>query len=525
MSFLQQLADFFQNLFMGSSPEVKRKQALKKLESEMKLLSPVIYKNGMVQENFAEALRILYENTKPIHTILSETICSSDVNRNNHFTEQLLLTGFTREVQELLEELSYENRKSGAREADSLSRYFDSEHRKLEKILKHLNTPDFVRIDTVLEKLIQLHDICKFNYITALRIFDVNFSSDSGYKPRFQAIPLELLENTLQDLYFVTNGIDISNSCSNAIMALYDLFTQGNATPEQQEEIRGNLRKMQSVFKNFITEKILLNFIRIVKKAPEFQPKVAEYHANFRQTYAHYLQSRFDVDSARLKTELQDEKISSELYQIFGKSQMQMVTGYNAETNAMLMQSTPYSFTMVMPLQILKTFIVMYYEENVRQLLNDIAIEGYFNNQALKTEFSTNVYAVNEVLEHIGTFEARFSKEGDYSEEIFSNLIKDSLREGTQGGRLKDVVDRLNKNAKELIQIETNNIAHLSKQIQGIIVDSKKANSDIISNLQVLMRSSRNRANSEFLEKHAGAWETFVEIMKNYVIITNVEKK
>ena len=366
MSFLQQLADFFQNLFMGSSPEVKRKQALKKLESEMKLLSPVIYKNGMVQENFAEALRILYENTKPIHTILSETICSSDVNRNNHFTEQLLLTGFTREVQELLEELSYENRKSGAREADSLSRYFDSEHRKLEKILKHLNTPDFVRIDTVLEKLIQLHDICKFNYITALRIFDVNFSSDSGYKPRFQAIPLELLENTLQDLYFVTNGIDISNSCSNAIMALYDLFTQGNATPEQQEEIRGNLRKMQSVFKNFITEKILLNFIRIVKKAPEFQPKVAEYHANFRQTYAHYLQSRFDVDSARLKTELQDEKISSELYQIFGKSQMQMVTGYNAETNAMLMQSTPYSFTMVMPLQILKTFIVMYYEENVR---------------------------------------------------------------------------------------------------------------------------------------------------------------
>ena len=510
---------------MGSSPEVKRKQALKKIEGDLRAISPVIYKNGLIHENFAEALRVLYVNTKTVHNILGSTICTGNAERNNHFVEQLLLTGFSGEIQDVLDELSYERRKDGAREADSMSRYLDNEHRKLEKVIKHLNTPEFVQMDNVLEKLVQLNDICKYGFVTALRVFDVNYSSADGYKPRFQSIPVELLESSLMDLYFVASTMDITASCCNAILALYRLHTQGNVTPEQEEALSANLRTIQSVLKHYATPGILCSFIRLAKKDPEFQPKVAEYHADFRQNYARYLQNRFDVESARLKSELQDEKISAELNQIFGETQLQALTGYNADNNNTLKQSTPCSFTMVMPLQILKTFLVFYYEEHVRQLLNDIVIEGYFNNSALKSELSANVYAVNESLDHIAAFEARFAKDGEYNEEAFSNLIKDSHKDASSGGRLKDVIDRLNKSAKELIQIETNNIAHLSRQIQGIIVDSKKANSDIISNLHVLMRSSRNRANSEFLERHAGAWETFVEIMKNYVIITTVEKK
>ena len=114
MGIFQFFANVFESIFMSSSPEVKKKQALHKIDSELKNIQPNIFKSGMLQPNFAELIRILYENTKPIDDLLSETISSDDVKRHNFFCNQLLLTGFTGTSQEKLENLSYENRKEDA---------------------------------------------------------------------------------------------------------------------------------------------------------------------------------------------------------------------------------------------------------------------------------------------------------------------------------------------------------------------------------------------------------------------------
>ena len=63
------------------------------------------------------------------------------------------------------------------------------------------------------------------------------------------------------------------------------------------------------------------------------------------------------------------------------------------------------------------------------------------------------------------------------------------------------------------------------KKIKDILVESKKPSSEIIQNLKVLMISSRNRDNSDFMESQYGQWKVFLEIMKNYVIIGTIEKK
>ena len=73
MSFFKNISDFFQSIFMASSPEVKQKQALKKLASDLKNTDPQIYRDGSVLPPFADALKIMFENTKPIMDILSDT--------------------------------------------------------------------------------------------------------------------------------------------------------------------------------------------------------------------------------------------------------------------------------------------------------------------------------------------------------------------------------------------------------------------------------------------------------------------
>ena len=132
MSIFKSLAEFFQSLFQSSSPEVKQRQTVRKLENELKLLAPNLYKNSLVQPNFAAGLRILYSNTNKIGALLGETICSDNLERNHRFEEQLLLTGFDDEAQEIIQRMDYEQRKDGALQATSLLRYF-------EKIFQFIN--------------------------------------------------------------------------------------------------------------------------------------------------------------------------------------------------------------------------------------------------------------------------------------------------------------------------------------------------------------------------------------------------
>ncbi len=524
MSFIQTFKEFLQSVFMASSPEVKKRQALRKIENTLRVSTPAIYKGGVVLENFAEALRVLSINAKPLHELLSQTMCSDNYDRNAHFTEQLLLTGLPPEIQDILESLSYDNRKASARDADSLSRHFESEHRQLEKVLKYFNMPDFVRIDNVIDRIKQLNDLCKYSFVTALRLFDVGFSTAPNYTPNFQALPAELLDSSLCDLYYVCCDLDINTSTSNAIIALYQLYHKTTGENEETAALVENLKKIQSVLRHVLTNETLKNLICLAKKDPTYVPKKAIYNENARKHYGEFLENRFRIEEARLKNDLQDEKISDELKQIFSDKKMVAVAGYNTELNEQL-KTSPLSFTYCMPFQILKSFLTHYFEAHVKPLLNDIVIEGYFNNSAYKTEFSSAVYALNEALDRLKEFEDSFSRNKDFDEAVLLNLLSDARKNNNFNGRIKDMVDKINRIAKDIIQIEVNNIFHVYKLLGEIIVEAKKTHSDVITNLKVLTLSSRNRDNAELLEKQYSLWALFLEIMKNYVIITNTEKK
>ena len=265
--------------------------------------------------------------------------------------------------------------------------------------------------------------------------------------------------------------------------------------------------------------------IRISKKNYELVPERAVYNGNSRQKYADYLETRFRTDEARLKGEIQDAAINNEIKQIFGGAPLAAVQGYSKDLDFQLRQSTPFSFAWITPLQLLKNFISVFYEEHVKPLLNDIVIEGFFNNPAYKSEFSSAVFTCNDSLERINAFESKFTRGNEFDETNITSLIRDSHKDATFESTLKNLIDRINRQAKELIQTETTNVFQLYKKINDILIESKKPSSEVITNLKVLMISSRNRDNSDCMENQNGQWKVFLEIMKNYVIIGNIEKK
>ena len=81
----------------------------------------------------------------------------------------------------------------------------------------------------------------------------------------------------------------------------------------------------------------------------------------------------------------------------------------------------------------------------------------------------------------------------------------------------------VNNEAHKILQSVTNNLFSLYKTLGELLTDEKKPSSEIISNLKLLMFSSRNRDNTNILEGQYENWKIFFEIMKNYVIINSGE--
>src|SRR5574344_2652956 len=342
MGFIQAITDFFESIFNKSSPEVQKRLQLKKLDTDIRVFQPVLYKNGNLLPNFAEAIRILYVNTKPLDDLFTATIGGSDIPRHQRFESQLVLTGFTMEDQERVESLLYENRKKDVLEsAQPVAHELEIQRRTLDKVIKSLNDDGFKKMDKDLIAVHQLSDLCRYSFVTILQIFAPGFSSlDITYEPKYQEVPLGRIGNTLEDLYFQTTGLQLNTAVANAVLALAQLKNGGAMTQERTNDYLENIKKIAYILTRILTPDRLKMLICLYKEDTSYVPKTAAYSESARQNFATRFEQQYKADELRIKTELKDQKITSELSKLFNGAPLAAVTGYDSETDAKLQSNS-----------------------------------------------------------------------------------------------------------------------------------------------------------------------------------------
>ena len=530
MSIIQAIKNFFENIFHSNSPEVQKRNKLRKLESELRMHPSGIYKGELLQPNFAEALRILYMNLRPISKILDNTITSGDVKRNRNFEQELIITGYSDEDREILESLSYENRLQALSGDSDMSEHklFDLQKQKLERIVADLKTPQFSKMNDVLASLKQLSDLCHFNFITPLQLFDDTFAKhkdDEGYVPQYQPLPLATFENILMDLYYLTADFQITMPMGNAILALNQLLNDTENDSRTKKEILQNLRRIRAVLKNPLDSETLFKLIRLSKGDPNFVPQKASYEENVCKKFAEKLQEKFQSDELHIRNELKNSQVKQELSELFPDGKMEAIKGYSKETVEIIANNSPSNFIWVVPLQILKTFLKIYYGESLRNLLNDVVVEGLFTNPTKKSNFSQLIYSLNDSMSLISQFENTFDDGQKYSVGMIKNYINDSHRDSDFGRKLTALIDSANSEAKEIIQKTASLLNTLHADLGDFLQDAKRSSSEIVTNLKSIMFSSRNRETTSLLELQFPLWKVFFEILKNYVIIKKAKKE
>ena len=523
MSFIQTISDFLEFIFKRSSPEVQKKQQLRKLDAELREFQPVIYKNGNLQPNFAEAIYSLYKNTKVLDDLFSLTVSSSDIPRQHRFEAQLILTGYSNEYRGIIESLSFDSRKEEImNEPQNQDRIYIHQRTQCEKVIKELNSENFRRVDKDILSLRQLVDFCHIMFVPILQIFDLNFKpADFSYSPVYTEIPISKAVNLLEDLYYQLSGMKITTSTADQVIAIAQLKKGTVLSNAESEVYLSALKKINYVISKVLTVDRLKSLLRMAKQNVTYEPEVASYTGSPRQEFATIFQEKFDADEQRIKSEMQDEQITSEVSELFKNTPLDTLFGYNQEANIMLQPTITLSFQWILPMRILKTFLRIYLTEGIKGLLNDLVIEGFFNNPAYKSDFSTTVYAAINAGSKLQEFEDSFGNDQRNSIAVMQSYVNDSHKDKDFYRKLEKMVVTTNNEAHQLLQNTTSTIHQLYKYLGELLADSKKPSSEIISNVKVLMISSRNKENTNNLEIQYPDWKIFFEIMKNYVIISS----
>lgn len=528
MGFIKKILELFESIFNRSSPEVQKKIRRRKMEGDLEKFTPVLYRNGNITANFAEAMYILYLNTKSLDNLFCETIGGTDIPRQTRFKMQLVFTGFSADEQMQVESLSYENRKQEVKdEKESLQRrVYEQQYARLERIVSALNSDSFKSMDKNLLDLRQFADLCHFNFVSVLHLFDKNFVAGvSSYKPSYQEVPISTVSKMIDELYYQIAGLTITNATANGVAALVQLRYGDSLTQDQKEAYLTSTRKIASVINHVLQPDHLKALIQLAKEEPGFEPAKVSYKESARQDFSTKIQTQFKADEQRIRTELKDEKIQAELYTLFSGSKLLSLSGYTPTMNEKLHEYTALSFEWIMPVQVLKTFLQVYLSPQIHALLNDIVVEGFFNNQSYKSEFSTIVYAALECKDHVQLFEQSFDHGKQNDNALLEGYIHDSRKDETFHKRVEKMVESINNQARQLVQEEVSALQAMYGILTGVLADAKKPGSELIQNLKVLLLSPRNKENTDLLERQFPNWAVFFEIMSNYVTVNIKEKK
>ncbi len=520
MAILTQLIDFLKILFVPGNPDIQKNQGLKAIETRLSKAETLTYKNGAVQISVANALYTIYSNIGVFNTLLDFIHAPEQKMVKNRVYDILIKTGYNENTKKKVEMLTYEMRRLSLDASVDRNAEINSQMQVFMTVQKDINTTGFAQIEKTIQDLELFYDLSSYNFITILKLFDSAFSPLDG-NPNFKPVPCEELCSELLNFYFISAKLNITGSLGRAIDAVSSIVS-GRVTVSQ-DDLLSRLKKIATALNKVLNPDILKDLIALGKKDSEIEPETFESDAKPLQDYITRQKASFSSDTERLRMEYQDQERVREIKAIFGEKPLLPLNGYNPQINATLQDNTAFSFLWITPMQVLKTFITYYFTEDTQTLLNDIVVEGFFNTPEAKTDFSSAFFECSEIANVIQSFEDSFARNENYDSALLTSYIKDSQKDPEFVRTLGNMVSEINNTAKVITQAQSTNLFELYNLLLLTLEDSRLSTPELISNVKFLFTSSRNRDRVEILEKSMPKWASFLNLMKHYAQLGNIE--
>lgn len=520
------IRDFLESLFSASSPEIAKKRILRQLSVDLKKIDPPIFRpDGYLLPAFPATLYQIFQKTLPVHEILAATIASTDKRVSERYRDYLIELALTPEQQKIRKSMTLQERSAAlAFQSIPAERFIEEQGKQFGSFLKQLDSKGVQQVNVLLEKLNSLADFCSFNFNGFFSFFDPAFKAYEGQEatvgaPSFHQVEIAEIVPQLLDFYYVLTGLEISKPIIDIVSILDAKRNNVELGDEIISKVEKNLHFLDLLIKDKLNSALLLAIIRITKDDPSFKPELPDTKTDYIAQYKSRITDYFQSDSGKLLKDREEGELKSLVVATFGNIKLETTEGYNAATNALVQEFTPFSLQWIHPLELIKTFDLKYFMPHFRQILRSILVEGYFTNRTFQASLATSYYFCEAMPVKLSEFEALFGDNQICSVKILTGYLTEMEKGMDFEKPLRKMIENMNGHAKTLVQQAVDAYAAVFNFSILIIEDNKKTIPEAITNIRTLTSSAKNGESYSYLEKEIGVFRNFLEIMKKYAIV------
>ena len=524
---LNSIKDFLMSVFFPSSPEYQQKRYLK---IAVKKIRPSIYRSdGFILPGFATIIFQLYQQILPIKKILSHTIASKDIRLSSQYSDLLLEHEFSYEQVQTKKMLSYENRSKIVEHLnrDEFDNAIQEQKKEFAILMRSLETEQIFAVDKKIDRLFILFDFLNYNFNKLFAKFDSAFEAVVGKDVllpnyNFGQVRAEALLQDILDLNFLVSKVAIDDDLVDAFTLLNSLVPDDARLSDVT--IEACFKEIPFILDSILKRGTLVNLIKVIKKEPNFEETVHPIRTKSNiAEYKERASEAFNASTKKLTKLKQDKDVSALINTTFGKEPLRRISSYNDEVNAHIQALTHMSFDWVRPLEVIKTFTMVYFERVISAFLREVMVEGYFQNHDFQDTLGVPYYYCENLSKKILEFEAKFDEKGNCSIVSLEGYLEAISKGGDFRKQLSRMIDEANNAARVLCQEAGQSYYNLFNACETLIQDAKKAVPAYITNIRALTMSIKNRESYAEFERCMQKFGSFIEIIKNYITLEHMK--
>lgn len=526
---IKKIENFFLSVFFSSVDDYQKRKQLKAIENEIKQIKPAIYRNdGVILPGFAVIIFQMYKSVLPLKKLLLNTICSKDIRLSTKYIDKIIEEAFSAEQKEIKENLSVSARRSAVEfcTKPEFEKRLQDQRKIFTSFIKSLQTKKIQDVSSQIEKLLAFFDFLNFNFNKMLTVFDRAFEPYIGKDEimevfNFQYADSKIVLNEILDLNFLLSNISIDENLLNGFLMLNASLPEEMRLPD--DKIRIYLKELVFVLDKTLGKNTLLNLIRLIKGLPDFEDKTSL--APTKPALEEYIErttASFQSDTKKLAKLRQDGEMTTLISAVFGNSGLLSFIGYTEEMNARIQALSTFSFDWITPMEVIKTFTVLYFEKIIKPFLREVMVEGYFQDKNFQSALGVSYYYCENLYKKFDDFERLLDVKSPYGLNVINGYLAELEKGGDFKKQLSRILDHINLSAKKLIEESGKHYFELFKYCELLSQDSKKSLPVHVTNIRALSVSLKNKDNFVEFEKNIKKFAGFVEILKNYIILDKI---
>jgi hypothetical protein len=517
---------FLSLLLKWDPAEAEKRKGLKNIYRMLAVVSPpfIDFRTGQILPGFAKTIFLLATNLIRLDEVLRKTILNKDSKLSQLYNDYLIEAHLPE--QERLKKAMFSYTELKERISSSLAPGTEGNKLMLEftNYIHNFN-PQATRIinETICE-LDRMIAVCRHNFGLFLAYFDPQCKlGTKNYSPRFSPVASENIAADLMDIYFILANFKVTQGIEQCFDDIIDRLKlpQGQAI---KADIKKTLARIEKLREKYLDPGILLNLIRAIKQDPVFEAARDREKTDHVHKYTTRLTTQFRKDLDKVIRELSETAASSEMKALFGDDMLIMPEGYNEEEASVLYSQGITSFSHIKPLAILKNFFIYKFDEKTKTAMTKLIVEGFFDDKSFQNEFSAIYYLCEKSQEKILDFESLLMGNSRTSLSTIRTFIA-GLKAGKKIGlEIDTIIEEINKKAMKIIEVETNHLNALSRNIAAILDDYKTKSPLLVSNIKVI----GGNKNNEFFAALSDAYSSIthlIMLMQNFTIIKQDTKQ